>query len=71
MIGKFYLHYDKKGRRYLHRLVELSDTLIIDGSTVQYSGKAGDVQWAPAGAHLPENTSNNVLEVILVELKGK
>lgn len=42
-----------------------------DGSTVQTSGKAGDVQWAPAGAHLPENTSNNVLEVILVELKGK
>ena len=31
IIGKFYLHYDKKGRMYLHRLVELSDTLIIDG----------------------------------------
>jgi len=31
LIGKFYLHYDKEGKKYLHRLVELSDTLIIDG----------------------------------------
>lgn len=31
IFGKFYLRYNKEGRRYLHRLVELSDTLIIDG----------------------------------------
>jgi len=31
IIGKFYLRYDKGGKRYLHRLVELSDTLIVDG----------------------------------------
>jgi len=31
IIGKLYLRYDKGGKRYLHRLVELSDTLIVDG----------------------------------------
>ncbi len=31
IIGKFYLRYDKGGKRYLHRLVELSDTLTVDG----------------------------------------
>jgi len=30
IIGKFYLRYDKGGKRYLHRLVELSSTLIVD-----------------------------------------
>ena len=32
--------------------------------------KAGDVGWAPAETHLPENLSDKPLDVILVEMKG-
>ena len=33
--------------------------------------KAGDEQFAPAGTHLPENTGDKGMDLILVELKGK
>ena len=42
---------------------------LSDGSTIDASGKARDVIWAPGGAHLPENISDKAFEVILVELK--
>jgi len=42
-----------------------------DGSTVDASGKAGDVRFSEAGKHLPENTGNAPMELVLVELKGK
>jgi quercetin dioxygenase-like cupin family protein len=35
------------------------------------TGKAGQVLWTPAVTHLPENTSDQPFEVILVELKSK
>ena len=35
------------------------------------TSKAGEVRWTPAIVHLPENTSNQPFEVILVELKSK
>jgi len=41
------------------------------GKTVERKAKAGEVQWADAETHLPENLSDKPLEVILVELKGK
>ena len=41
------------------------------GKTEEREGKAGEVQWAPAGKHLPENLGDKPLEVVLVELKGK
>ena len=40
-----------------------------DGSTEENQGKVGEVQAYPAGEHLPENLSDQPLEVILVELK--
>ena len=33
--------------------------------------KAGEIRWNPATTHLPENTSDQPFEVIVVELKGK
>jgi quercetin dioxygenase-like cupin family protein len=35
------------------------------------TSKAGEVRWTPAITHLPENTSDQPFEVILVELKSK
>jgi quercetin dioxygenase-like cupin family protein len=36
-----------------------------------FTRKAGDVLWTPGIVHLPENTSDQPFEVILVELKGR
>jgi oxalate decarboxylase/phosphoglucose isomerase-like protein (cupin superfamily) len=33
--------------------------------------KAGDSQYSPAASHLPENTGDKEMELIVVELKGK
>lgn len=41
-----------------------------DGQTVVMKGKAGTVQAAPGGAHLPKNTSSKPMELVLVELKA-
>ena len=42
------------------------------GRVAQYaSASAGEAQWTPAETHLPENLSDQPLELILVELKGK
>ena len=40
-----------------------------NGTTQDINSKAGETQWTPAGLHLPENTSDQPFEVILVELK--
>ena len=40
-----------------------------NGKTQDFSTKAGATQWSPAGLHLPENTSDQPFEVLLVELK--
>ena len=42
-----------------------------DGKTQDVSPKAGDAQYAPATIHLPENTGDKGMDVIVVELKGK
>jgi len=42
-----------------------------DGKTESFAGKAGDAQYAAATTHLPENTGDNGMDVIVVELKGK
>jgi quercetin dioxygenase-like cupin family protein len=41
-----------------------------DGRTEKINSKAGDVQFTPAGVHLPENLSDKPFELVLVELKG-
>jgi len=40
------------------------------GKTAERHMKAGEVTWEAAATHLPENTGDKPLDVILVELKG-
>ena len=39
--------------------------------SVDFNAKAGATQWSAGGLHLPENTSDQPFEVILVELKTR
>ncbi len=41
-----------------------------DGGAEEVRVNAGGVQWLPATTHLPENLSEQPLELVLVELKG-
>jgi len=40
-----------------------------DGKTQDMSVKAGESMYTAAGTHLPENTGDKDMELILVELK--
>jgi quercetin dioxygenase-like cupin family protein len=42
-----------------------------DGKKQDFSVKAGDSQFAPAASHLPENTGDQGMDVIIIELKVK
>jgi len=42
-----------------------------DGKTVDVSGKKGKVVWDAGGKHLPQNTGDQPVEVLLVEMKGQ
>jgi len=42
-----------------------------DGKTTESTTKAGQVAWTTKTVHLPENTGDNPMELILVELKVK
>ena len=42
-----------------------------DGKTIDATMKAGEAKWDGGGTHLPHNTSDQPLELILVELKEK
>jgi quercetin dioxygenase-like cupin family protein len=42
-----------------------------DGKKQDFAVKAGDSQYSPAATHLPENTGDKEMQVIVVELKGK
>lgn len=42
-----------------------------DGKKQDFTFKAGDALYSPAGTHLPENTSDTGMDIILIELKGK
>lgn len=41
-----------------------------DGKTEEVTAKAGETMWEPGATHLPENLTDEPLELILVELKG-
>ncbi|HKI27017.1 MAG TPA: hypothetical protein VKA07_11870 [Candidatus Sulfotelmatobacter sp.] len=41
-----------------------------DGKTQEFTGKAGDTQYEAAVTHLPENTGDAAMDIIVVELKG-
>ena len=40
-----------------------------NGTTQDFVSKTGETLWTPAASHLPENTSDQPFELILVELK--
>jgi hypothetical protein len=42
---------------------------LADGKKQNMTAKAGDAQYTPAQVHLPENTGDNGMDLILVELK--
>jgi quercetin dioxygenase-like cupin family protein len=42
-----------------------------DGKKQDFGVKAGDSQYTAAATHLPENTGDKDMELIVVELKGK
>lgn len=42
-----------------------------DGKKEDFDVKAGQAQYSAAGTHLPENTSDTGMDVIVTELKGK
>ncbi len=42
-----------------------------NGKTQDVTAKAGETRWTPAGRHLPENTTDQPFELILVELKTR
>src|SRR6267143_5578269 len=42
-----------------------------NGTSQDFTSKAGETRWNAAGLHLPENTGDQPFEVILVELKSR
>jgi quercetin dioxygenase-like cupin family protein len=42
-----------------------------NGTSQDINSKAGETRWTPATTHLPENTSDQPFEVILIELKTR
>jgi beta-alanine degradation protein BauB len=42
-----------------------------DGKTEDVAVRAGDAQYFATTTHLPENTGDKAMDVIIVELKGK
>jgi quercetin dioxygenase-like cupin family protein len=42
-----------------------------DSKTQDFVVKAGDAQYGKAATHLPENTSEQGMDLVVVELKGK
>ena len=42
-----------------------------NGKTEEVYAEAGAARWAPAQEHLPENLSDQPLEVVIVELKTR
>ncbi|MEE9173997.1 MAG: cytoplasmic protein [Thermoplasmata archaeon] len=41
-----------------------------DGTTKEITGKAGEAAWFPAVTHLPENLSDEPIDMLVFELKG-
>ena len=42
-----------------------------DGTSQERTGKAGGTIWTPAEKHLPENLSDQPLDLVLIEMKSK
>jgi len=73
------VHYGAHEKSIMHShpnsvAVYLSDSkgkfTLPDGKTQEINTKAGEAQFTPAATHLPENTGDTPLDLIVVELKG-
>lgn len=42
-----------------------------DGKQEEFTRRAGQAQYSPSAVHLPENTGDHAMDVIVIELKGK
>jgi quercetin dioxygenase-like cupin family protein len=42
-----------------------------DGKKQEFTGKEDEAQYAASTVHLPENTGDKAMDIIVVELKGK
>ncbi len=74
------VHYGPHEKSVMHShpasvAVFLTDSMVTfafpDGKKQAMTVKAGDAQYSAAMVHLPENTDDKGLDLILVELKGK
>jgi hypothetical protein len=74
------IHYGPHEKSIMHShpdsvAVALNDSSVHftlpDGKTSDSTFKAGQAVFTPAGTHLPENTGDKGMDIILVELKGK
>lgn len=50
---------------------QLWKTTSEDGETQEVEGALGQVIWAEAGTHLPENPTDRRQEVVLIEIKSR
>ena len=73
------VHYGPHEKSVMHShpnsaAVFLSDAkgqfIFPDGKKQDFAAKAGDSQYEPSVTHLPENTSDTPMDLIVVELKG-
>ena len=73
------VHYDPHEKSVMHShpdavAVFLTDSKgrfsYPDGKTEDLNTKAGEAVYTPKQTHLPENTGDNGMDVIVVELKG-
>ena len=74
------VHYGPHEKSVMHShpdtvAVFLSDTkgkfTYPDGKSESFDTKTGETRYTPASTHLPENTGDTALDVIVIELKGK
>ena len=74
------IKYGPHEKSVMHRHPNAVATFVTDangkftfpnGKTQDFSSKAGETLWTPGGLHLPENTSDQPFEVLLVELKTR
>ena len=74
------IHYGAHEKSIMHShpdsvAIALNDSTVLfttpDGKKQAATFKTGDAVYTPAGTHLPENTGDKGMDIILVELKGK
>jgi quercetin dioxygenase-like cupin family protein len=74
------VHYDAHEKSVMHShpatvAVFLTDAkgqfTNAEGKKESFNSKAGGAQYSAGTTHLPENTGDNAMDIIVIELKGK